>query len=124
MNTSTFLPPRRVLEHQIKLKEKLEPIKVRTYRYPHFQKDEIVKMVQENLKAGITQLSMSPYASLVLLVKRKDKSWNFFYVDCKALNKVTVSDKFPITIINELLNELRKSIIFSKIDLKDERLGY
>ncbi|RVX10301.1 Retrovirus-related Pol polyprotein from transposon 17.6 [Vitis vinifera] len=116
----TGLPPVRDYDHQIDLKDEAGPINCRPYRYAAVQKDAIEKLIGEMLHVGVIRQSRSPYASPVVLVKKKDGSWRLC-VDYRALNQVTVKDKFPIPVIEELLEELGGSTIFSKIDL---RSGY
>lgn len=100
------LPPSRgVFDHHIPLVEGITPINSRAYRYSHLQKNVIESMVQEMLEQGIIQYSSSPYASPVVLVGNKYGSWRLC-VDYRALNKVTVKDKFPIPLIEKLLEEL------------------
>ena len=118
--TPVGLPPIKGHEHQIKLKEGAQAIRQRPYKYPYYQKNEIEKIVKELLSVDSIRNSCSPFASPVLLVRKVDGSWRMC-IDYKALNQETIKDKYPIHVIDELLNELGGACVFSKLDL---RFGY
>ena len=90
--------------------------------YAKQQKNAIDKLVQEYLATGIIQNSSSPFARPIVLVGKKDGSWRLC-VDYKDLNKHTVKNKFPIPLLDDLLDELADSSIFilqvNKVDYID-----
>jgi hypothetical protein len=114
------IPSRRAIDHQIPLIHGAQPVNVHPYHYSPRQKDEIEKQVNEMLQLGIIELNSSPFASSVLLVKKKDRSW-CFCVDYRALNALIVKNKLPLPVVEELLDELAGGRWFTKLDL---RLGY
>lgn len=114
------LPTTRPHDHHIHLLPNSQPVNIKPYRYPHFQKEAMTNLIADMLKEGIIRPNTSPYSSPVLLVKKKDGSWRFC-VDYRGLNALTIRDRFPIPTIDELLDELKGAAIFSKIDL---RSGY
>lgn len=116
----TGLPPSRNHDHKIPLKPDSHPVNTNPYKCPYVHKQEIEKIDKEMLESGIVRHSCSPFASPVLLVKKKNHSWRLC-IDYRALNALTVKNQFPIPIIEELLSELKGSTVFTKLDL---RSGY
>lgn len=110
------LPLARATNHHIHLLPQTTPVNVHPYWYSHFQKHEIELQVEMMLQKGLIQPSTSPISSPVILVRKHDGSWRF-YVDYRALNVVTVKDRFLIPMIDELLDELGAACCFSKLDL-------
>lgn len=102
------LPPKHEVDHHINLLPNSSPINTRPYRYPYFQKTEIKHQIQTMLNSKFIQPSQSPFSSLVLLVKKKDGGRRFC-VDYRALNNITIRDRFPMPTIDELLDELGKA---------------
>jgi hypothetical protein len=68
------------------------------------------------LRQGIIQECTSAFSSPVLLVKKTNGTWHFC-IDYHELNKQTVKDKFPISVVDEFLDELRGVRFFTKLDI-------
>jgi len=96
------------------------PVCSKEYRYPHVQKEEIEKQVYNLFATRFIRENTSSYASSLVLVKKKDASWRCC-TDIRKLNAFTIKNKFPMPLIEELLDELNGTCYFSKLDL---RSGY
>ncbi|GKD30223.1 hypothetical protein Tco_1241001 [Tanacetum coccineum] len=116
----TELPPKRTHDHKISLVEGIPLVNMRPYMHPPIQKDAIEAMVKELLEAGVIKPSHIPFASPIVMVKKKDNTWRMC-IDYRQLNKHTIKDKFPILVIDELIDERHRTVVFSKLNL---RLGY
>jgi hypothetical protein len=84
----TELPPKRAHDHAINLQIGVQPVSVRPYRCPFYQKTKIEKIVKDLLKLGLIRHSNNPFSSPVILVRKADATWRMC-MDYKALNKVT-----------------------------------
>ena len=118
--TPKGIPPIRDHDHTIHLTPGSVPPNIRPYRYAYVQKSEIECTIPEMLEVGIIQPSQSYFSSPVQLVHKKDGSWRMCS-DYRELNKLTSKDKFPIPVIDELLDELHGEFYFTKLHL---RSGY
>lgn len=72
------------------------------------------------LQQGVIQPSASHFSSPVLLVQKKDLTWRFC-IDYRHLNAIAIKNRYPLPIIDELLDELARSSLFTSLDL---RAGY
>ncbi|XP_061975771.1 uncharacterized protein LOC133697309 [Populus nigra] len=113
------LPPIRGIEHQIDFVQGAFIPNRSAYRSNPKESKELQRQVEELMLKGYIRESMSPYAVPVLFIPKKDKTWQIC-VDCKAINNITVKYQHPIHRLDDMLDELHGSKMFSKIDLKSE----
>ncbi|GJZ75913.1 retrotransposon protein, putative, ty3-gypsy subclass [Tanacetum coccineum] len=81
---------------------------------------ELSEQLQELSNKGFIRPSFSPWGAPVLFIKKKDRSLRMC-IDYRELNKLTVKNRYPLSRIDDLFDQLQGSNIYSKIDL---RLGY
>jgi len=86
------------------------------YRYPYTHKSEIEHVIQEMLEVEIIQPRQSDFSLPVVIVTKKNGSWNM-HPDYMHINKMIIKGKFPILVINELLDELNGAFFFTKLDI-------
>jgi hypothetical protein len=111
---------RDVYDHSIPLVLGSIPPNVLPYHHPFTQKNETDKIIQESLEVSVNCPNTSPYYSLVVMELKKEGAWHVF-PDFLDINKLTIKYKFPIPIIDDLLDELSGAQYFTKLDL---RSGY
>ncbi|WVZ97730.1 hypothetical protein U9M48_043244 [Paspalum notatum var. saurae] len=114
------MPPDREVEFLIELLPSTAPIAKRQYRVAPKEQELIKENIDELLGKGFIWPSSSPWAFPVLFVDKKDGSQRMC-VDYRALNDVTIKNKYPLPRIEDLFDQLQGACVFSKIDL---RSGY
>ncbi|MCI06844.1 retrotransposon protein, partial [Trifolium medium] len=114
------LAPEREVEFAIDVVPGTSPVSMAPYQMSAIELEELKKRLEELLEKKFIRPSVSSWGAPVLLVKKKEGSMRLC-IDYRQLNKVTIKNKYPLPIINYLMDQLVGAYVFSKIDL---RSGY
>jgi hypothetical protein len=99
------MPPDRDIEFVIDLKPSIVPIYKSPYRMATLQLAELKEHIKELLEKGYIHPSSSLWGALVIFILKKDGTQRLC-VDYRALNKVTIKNKYPLPRIDDLFNQL------------------
>ncbi|MCO5586416.1 hypothetical protein L7F22_040356 [Adiantum nelumboides] len=112
------LPPKRGNhDHMIELIPGSSPPNKPPDRVSQAQQEEIMRQVNGLVEKGMVRHSSSPFCSPVLLVQNKDDTYRMC-VDYRALNRITIKNRFLVPRVEDLFDKLQSSTYFSRIDLK------
>jgi hypothetical protein len=114
------MPPERDIEFIIDLLPGTAPIAKRPYRMSVGELEELKKQLKELLDKQFIHPISSPWGAPVIFVGKKYGTQRMC-VDYRALNEVTIKNRYPLPCIEDLFDQLKGARVFSKIDL---RLGY
>jgi hypothetical protein len=114
------LPDRRPWDHVIELIKGARPVDCKVYPLTLAEQEELNKFLEENLRTGRIRPSKSPMASPFFFIKKKDGSLRPVQ-DYRKLNDMTIKNRYPLPLIQELLDKLKGARYFTKLDV---RWGY
>jgi hypothetical protein len=114
------LPPKRTVDHKIDLIAGAEPTWRAIYQLAKPEFEALKKELDELLARGAIRPSKSPFGAPILFVKKKDGSYRMC-IDYRELNEITIKNRYPLPLIQEIFDTVGGSKIFSLIDL---RSGY
>lgn len=110
------LTPKRDVDFEIKLKSD-EPPPVRpVIRLSVDELKELKRQLQKLLEKGLIRSSASPYGEPVFFVKKKSGELRMV-CDYRALNKITIADSNPLSLIGEAIDQVKGATVFSQLDL-------
>jgi hypothetical protein len=111
------MPPERDVVFRIDLVPGARPISIAPYRLARPFQDELKKQIDDLLSKGLIRRSVSSWGAPVLFTEKKDLSL-WMCIDYRALNAVTIKNKYPMPRIEDLFDQLKGAKVFSKIDLQ------
>jgi hypothetical protein len=110
------MPLDRELEFTIDLKPGTEPIARTPYRMSTPELQELKMQPKELLDLELIHPSVSPWGAPVIFIRKKDGSWSLC-IDYRQLNKATIKNQYPLPRIDDLFDQMKGAMVFSKIDL-------
>ena len=117
------MPLGREIDHEIELIPGATPIAKSPYKMFVPKAIELKEQLWQLLEQGFIQPSVSPWGAPILFQKKKDGTLHLC-IDYQGLSQLTIKNKYPIPRIDELLDHLHGSTVFSKIDLKSRYYQY
>jgi len=111
------LPESREWDHAIEIIPTSKTSTCKVYPMSPAEQKELDVFLKENLETGRIRPSKSPMASPVFFIKKKDGSLRLVQ-DYRALNDITVKNKYPLPLISELVNKLQGAKYFTKLDVR------
>ena len=106
------------LDHHIHFKEGSKPVFDAIYNFSETELQVLKEYIDENLRKRFIRPSTSPFGAPVLFVKKPDGSLRLC-VDYRALNSMTIKNRYPLPLISELLDRVKGAKYFTKIDVRD-----
>lgn len=103
-------------EHRIETLNHL-PIATAPYRLPAVKREALKQEIQTMLDADVIEESESPWATNVVMRMKPNGKWRIC-VDYRRLNEITIADKYPLPLINDLLQDARGTMFMTTIDLQ------
>ncbi|XP_039008817.1 uncharacterized protein LOC120136994 [Hibiscus syriacus] len=111
------LPPRREVDHKFELEPGAKPPALAPYRMAPPELEELRRQLKELVDMGMIRPSKAPYGAPVLFQKKHDGSLRMC-VDYRALNKLTIKNRYPIPLIADLFDRLGGAKVYTKMDLQ------
>ena len=111
------LPEHRSWDHAIELTDGFKPTDCKVYPLSPSEQDALKKFLEENLAPGRIQTSKSPMASPFFFIKKKDGSLRPVQ-DYRKLNDMTIKNKYPLPLIQELIDKTQHLRFFTKLDIQ------
>ena len=108
---------RKVWDHTIKVKEGFVLRKGKVYLLSREEREEVRKFIKEQLRKGYIQPSKSLQTVLVFFVEKKDGKKRMVQ-DYRYLNKWTIKNNYPLSLISDVLENIRTKKVFTKMDLR------
>jgi len=117
---SERMPVRKAWDHAIELKEGFTPRKGKVYSLSREEREKIQAFIEDQLRKGYIQPSKSPQTSPVHFATKKDGTQRMVQ-DYRHINQWTIKNGYPLLLIADILDRVKKRKVFIKLDL---RWGY